>query len=134
VAADLLEKSIRNSVLNPEKYIFTNVPRRRKAILEYGIDHSALLARELAKRFGARYVKILRSNAKAPQKSLETNERLKNADFAIENEADLSKESVIVVDDIITSGASMASAAMHIRSLGCKNITAATLAIAYKDS
>jgi predicted amidophosphoribosyltransferase len=134
VAADLLEKSIRNSVLDPEKYIFTNVPRRKKAILEYGIDHSALLARELAKRFGARYVHILRSNAKAPQKSLETNERLKNADFAIENEADLSKESVIVVDDIITSGASMASAAMHIRSLGCKNITAATLAIAYKDS
>lgn len=134
VAADLLEKSIRNSVLDPEKYIFTNVPRRKKAILEYGIDHSALLARELAKRFGARYVLILRSNAKAPQKSLETNDRLKNANFAIENEADLSKDSVIIVDDIITSGASMASAAMHIRSLGCKNISAATLAIAYKDS
>ncbi len=133
VAADLMEKSIRNSIADPENYLFINVPRRRKAILEYGIDHSALLAEELARRFGAEYVPILKSNAKAPQKSLETLERFKNADFAIQKELDLTNKKVILVDDIITSGASVSSAAMHIRSMGCKSITAATLAIAYRD-
>ena len=134
VAADILEGAIRNSIPDTDGYIFTNVPRRKRAILEYGMDHSALLAAELADRFGAKYIRILKSNAKVPQKSLEINERLKNADFTIIKDIDLSQKRVIVVDDIITSGASMASAAMLIRSLSCKNITAATLAIAYKDS
>ena len=131
--ADELEVAIRNSVLKPEECIFTNVPRRKAAILKYGIDHSALLANELAKRFNAKYSCLLKSNAKLEQKSLDHSKRLKNADFALKIRADLTNERVIIVDDIITSGASMASAAMLIRSLGCKDITAVTLAIAYKD-
>ena len=133
VCADNLEKAIRYSVKAPDKVIFTNVPRRRAAIIKFGIDHSELLATELAKRFGAEYIKVLKSNAKKEQKSLETTERLKNADFKIIKDLDLSGKDVIIVDDIITSGASMSSAAMLIKSLGAKSITAAALAIAYKD-
>ena len=132
--ADKLEASIRNSVKNPENVIFTNIPRRRSAIVEYGIDHSRNLAEELAKRFGAEYIKLLNSNAKIEQKSLDHVERLKNADFSVVKEIDLTGRDVIIIDDIITSGASMGSAAAIIRSLGCKNITAAVLAIAYKDT
>ncbi len=133
VCADNLEAAIRNSVENPENCLFTNVPRRKTAIVKYGIDHSGILAKELAKRFGAEYVEILKSNAKAEQKSLENTERLKNADFDIVKSIDLNGREVIIVDDIITSGASMSSAATLIRSLGCNSIIAAALAIAYKD-
>ena len=129
-----LATAITHSITDPSTYIFTNVPRRNKAIIEYGIDHSALLAQELAKHFKASYVYLLKSNAKKPQKSQETTDRLKNADFALIKEPDLSGKKVIIVDDIITSGASMSSAAALIRTLGCKDITAACLAIAYKDS
>ena len=132
--ADKMELAIANSVKSPEKVIFTNVPRRNSAIVEYGIDHSEILARELANRFNAEYCKILKSKAKIEQKSLDRSERLKNADFSIVDDIDLKGKDVIIVDDIITSGASMASAAALIRSMGCKNITAAALAIAYKDS
>ena len=131
--ADELENSIRNLIMNPESYIFTNVPRRKSAIVKYGIDQSELLAREVAKRLGARYIKLLRSNAKKEQKSLDTTARLMNADFELVREMDLTNKSVIIVDDIITTGASMSSSATLIRSLGCKNIIAASLAIAYKD-
>jgi predicted amidophosphoribosyltransferase len=134
VCADKLELAIRNSVKSPEDVVFTNIPRRKSAIIEYGIDHSGLLANELALRFGTEYIKLLESNAKIEQKSLDHSERLKNADFDIVKDIDLSGREVIIVDDIITSGASMASAAALIRSLGCKNITAAVLAVAYKDS
>ena len=77
---------------------------------------------------------MLISNAKIEQKTLDQSQRLKNADFRIVKEIDLSGKEVIIVDDIITSGASIASAAALIRSLGCKNITAAVVAIAYKDT
>ena len=134
VCADELCEAIRSSIDNPEEYLFTNVPRRKGAIVEYGIDHSALLAKAVAKRLNARYMPLLKSNAKKPQKSLEHADRMKNADFQIIRDIDLSGKKVIIVDDIITSGASVSVAASLIRSLGAKGITAACLAIAYRDN
>lgn len=131
--ANELEAAIRNSVSKPDACVFTNIPRRRAAIIKFGIDHSELMAKELAKRFGAEYILLLKSNAKKEQKSLESAKRLKNADFELIKDIDLAGREVIIVDDIITTGASMASAATLIRSLGCKSITSAALAIAYKD-
>lgn len=131
--ADELEYAIKNSISDPGGYIFTNVPRRKSAIIEHGIDHSELLARELAKRFDAEYISLLKSNAKKPQKSLETADRFKNADFYLSKNIDLTGRAVILVDDIITSGASMSKAASLIRSLGSREINAVSLAIAYKD-
>lgn len=132
--ADLLCKAISNSVDNPADCVFINVPRRKSAIVKYGIDQSALLAKEVAKRFGARYIPLLASKAKLAQKSLETADRFKNAQFYITKNIDLTGKRVIIVDDIITTGASVGKAAALVRSLGCKDITAAALAIAYKDS
>ena len=134
VSADELTMAIKNSVENPANCVFTNIPRRKSAIVEYGIDHSGLLAREVAKRFDGKYLELLKSNAKKAQKSLDTNERRKNADFSIIKDIDLKGKTVIIVDDIITSGSSMANAAALIRSMGSKDIIAACLAIAYKDS
>ena len=134
VCADEMLKSIENCILEPQNYVITNVPRRKSAIIEYGIDHSALLAEEVAKRLGTRYIPLLKSNSKKAQKSLEHSERMKNVNFDLIKNVDLSGKSVIIVDDVITSGASMGSAAALIRSLGCRNIVAASLGIAYKDS
>ena len=131
--AEELTEAIRSSVENPEGYLLTNVPRRKSAIIEHGIDHSALLAKAVVMRLGAKYMPLLKSNAKKPQKSLERTERMKNADFHIIRDIDLTGQQVIVVDDIITSGASVSGAASLIRSLGARKITAACLAIAYKD-
>ena len=131
--ADELEYAIRNSISDPGGYIFTNVPRRKSAIIEHGIDHSELLARELAKRFDAEYISLLKSNAKKPQKSLETADRFKNAEFYISKNIDLTGRAVILVDDNITTCASMSKAASLIRSLGSREINAVSLAIAYKD-
>lgn len=131
---DELSKAILISIESPDEYIFTNIPRRKSAIIEYGIDHSEMLARSVAKRLGTSYVQLLRSTSKRAQKSLDIDERRKNASFNLVRSPDLTNKRVIIVDDIITSGASMVNAAMHIRSLGCKDITAACIAIAYKDS
>ena len=128
-----LSAVIKNHIENPGDFVFINVPRRAAAINEFGIDHSAMLAKGLAKRFGSSYYNLLKSNAKKPQKSLEKMERLKNTDFEIIKEIDLTGKSVIIVDDIITSGASMGTAASLVRSMGCRNIVALTLGIAYKE-
>ena len=131
--SDLLIKALTNNFDDLCDCIITNIPRREAAIVEYGLDHSALLAKEIARKNGAEYISFFKSKAKREQKSLNHLERRKNADFILTHECDLTKRRVIIVDDIITSGASMSNAATLLRSLNCRDITAAALAIAYKD-
>ena len=116
-----------------EDFVITNVPRRRRAIVRYGIDHSELLAKSVAKRLGVKYIRTLKSRAKSEQKLLTREERLKNTDFTLLAKESLEGKKIIIVDDIITTGASVGSAAVMIRALRPKSIYAAALAIAYKD-
>ena len=129
-----LRLAMENSLDINEDVVFTSVPRRKSAILEYGVDHAAKIAKLLSKEFGAKYLPLLGSRAKKAQKTLTRIERLKNAEFVIRKDLDLSGKTAVLVDDVVTTGASMASAASLIRSLGCKKIYGACLGIAYRDS
>lgn len=130
-----LGAALSNSIGNLEKCVFTNVPRRRKEALRYGFDHAEMLARSLAKRFSAEYYQPLISKSKKPQKKTQGAERIKNASFKLKKKTkDLSGKTVIIVDDIITTGASMSACAMLVRALGTKKIIGAAVSIAYKDS
>ena len=133
IATDLMMVALGNSLDDISDYIITNIPRRKSAIVEYGIDHSALLAENIARKSGAEYISFFKSNAKHEQKSLDSLERRRNANFSLIKDMDLKGRKVIIVDDIITSGASMSNAATLIRSMGAKDIVAACLAIAYTE-
>ena len=123
-----------NIVKDCKDYIITSVPRRKGAVRKYGIDHAKLLAKATAKKLGIPYVSLLKSTAKAPQKKMRDAERIKNATFDYKkNIKDVKGMRVIIVDDIVTTGASMGSCAMLIHALGAKEIVGATLSIAYKD-
>ena len=124
---------IKNSFDINDSTVITNVPRRRKAIIEYGIDHSELLASSVAKAIGVEYIRLLKSRAKSEQKSLTKEQRLKNTDFILVSDVSLKGKNVIIIDDVITTGASVGSAATMIKSLRPNAIYAAALGIAYKD-
>ncbi len=129
-----LSVSIQNSIKNPEDYIVTSVPRRKEAIRKYGIDHARLLARRVAKNLGADYVPLLCSKAHKAQKKMSGKDRIKNAKYEIlKSTPDITGKKVILVDDIVTTGASMGSCAMLIHGLGAKSIVGATVSVAYKD-
>ncbi len=128
-----LTRAFESSDIDVSSCIITNVPRRKAQIVKYGIDHAELLAREIAKLAGGTYMKLLRSNVKTAQKEQYGKARETNIDFEIIRDIDLSGKTVIIVDDIVTTGASMGGAAMLIRGLGTKRIIGATLAIAYKE-
>jgi len=133
LSADLLSDSIKYHLDDCQDLIFTNVPRRRGGISRFGFDQSARLSKEIAHNLGANYLSLLHSKSKKEQKQLSAEQRLKNVDFSIRKNIDLKNKRVVIVDDIITTGASMASAASLIRSLGTKEIYAASLGIAYYD-
>ena len=134
--ASELTYSIRNSITVNENTIFTCVPRRRRAKSKYGIDHAEKLAKAVARNFSAEYKSLLKSKAKSPQKKSDSREkRIQNAKFKLKNDKlDLSGKTVIIIDDIVTTGASLGAAAFSIKPLTPKKIVGASIAIAYKDT
>ncbi len=129
-----LAVSIRNSIKNPEEYIFTNVPRRAASVRQYGIDHAAMLAKAVARELDAQYIPLLLSKSKKPQKHTKGEERIKNAlVIPRKRTPDLKGKKIIIIDDIVTTGASMSASAKVLYKLGSKSVTGAAIAIAYKD-
>ncbi len=131
-----LSEAIKNSVKIDGNVIITSVPRRKAAKAKYGIDQAEMLGISVAKRLDCSYLKTLKSKAKSAQKKAESPEkRMENAKFSPTNKnLDLKGKTVILIDDIVTTGASMGACAFHIKSLGAKRIIGASVATAYRDS
>lgn len=134
--SDELSGAIITSVKSPESYVITSIPRTGGSVVKYGIDHAELLAKSVAKKIGAKYVKSLTSKSKLQQKKAGSKEgRIKNTDFRIRKTAsEINGKNVIIIDDIITTGASMGHAATLLKGVGAKRIIGAAVAIAYKDT
>lgn len=128
-------KSIIDKKLALTNTVITNVPRRRASIRKYGYDHAKILTKSLAKQLNIEYCDLLVSKSKKDQKTNQgKEERMKNVDFDYKKFAkDIKGKNVIIVDDVITSGASIGKAAMLLHGLGAKKIYAAAISVAYFD-
>jgi len=118
---------------NQKDIIVTNVPRRKRGIQKYGYDHAALLAKETAKQLHLPYLATMKSKAKTAQKNLRGIERKINADFSLKSNINLDGKRVILIDDIVTTGSSMGSAAMCLKGAKASKVIGACFAIAYLD-
>ena len=114
----------------------TFIPRSRTARAEYGTDQAEELALALAELSGLPMRRlIVRNRGKnKQQKSLSPQERQKNAkeSFRLSKNAEICGKTVFLVDDIVTTGASMAACARMLKRAGAKHIYA--LAIASDDA
>ena len=110
---------------------FVNVPRSRKAILEYGFDHAELLAKGVASRIGGQYLHAIgRCGAGKTQKKLDSTERLKNVSgkFIYDEDEDLGGKNIVLIDDVVTTGATVAEAIRVLRENNAGEITVLCLA------
>ena len=131
--ADELTRSIKFSLPDFQEFMITNVPRRPSAIRKYGYDHAAVLAKAIAKRLGIEYKSLLKSKTKKAQKKLTYTERRENARTLAKKSFDLKGKRIIILDDVVTTGSSLSSAADVLKSLGAKELVGASVSVAYKD-
>lgn len=131
-----LSEAIKFSInLTEHEYVITNVPRRKRAMVKFGFDHAKVLAKSVAKILGIEYVDVLKSKSKKAQKSVYGHARKENArfDYKCNPDFSLKGKSVILVDDIITTGSSLASCSTLLKGLGTKSISGAVLGTAYRE-
>jgi len=107
------------------------MPLSRQRLQTRGYDQTLALARRLASAKTAPGL-LLRVRDTPPQSALPRAERLRNVRgaFAVEplRRAELTGRRVVLLDDVMTSGASLHAAAQALRSAGAAHITALVLA------
>ena len=128
---------LREQSLEECDLLFTWVPRGIKRQREAGLDQSAFLAARLAARFHTRAREVfVRRRGGSAQKQLSYRERKRNADhsFALSEELPpLQGRIVVLVDDVVTSGATMAACAKLLQGRGHRAVFGVCIAKTVKN-
>ena len=107
------------------------MPLSRERLATRGFNQALLLAKQLAPR-ATDATLLLRTRHTPPQSDLQRAERLRNVQgaFAVEplRAATLRGQRVMLVDDVMTSGASLHAAALAVRQAGAAHVTAVVFA------
>ena len=104
-------------------------PRRRRA---RGFNQSELLARELGRRAGIAVAAaaLVRRQDTPPQTGLSAAARRANVRgaFAVRHRSQVSGRAVVLVDDVLTTGATAAACAQALRAAGAREVRLLTAA------
>ncbi len=110
------------------------MPLHPERLRERGFNQSAEIARRIAQTTGQplNIDALTRSRATPPQAELPMKERTRNVRGAFECSDDLSGKHVLLIDDVMTTGATLREASRIIKLHGAASIDVAVLARAYK--
>lgn len=109
---------------NKDSFVVAFVPRSRRSRMLYGFDQAEMLAENLSKESGVRLVRAFRSLSKRQQKKLDSKTRAENAknSIALKNGVDLRDKYVVLIDDVVTTGASMTACVKLLKKAGARGI------------
>lgn len=111
--------------------LVTSVPPTPKGFKKRGYDPAGLIAAELAKELGLPYKKLLGSKNGKSQKAVEKGEaRIMNVRgrFFLLPEAKVPGKKILLVDDVRTTGATLAACREVLLSAGAENVQTAAFA------
>ena len=125
--AQLLRESL--PYLPPETMI-TWVPTATRRYRERGYDQAALIAKALAAELNLRTAPLLARLGQTRQVGAKREQRLQQLQsaFRIRNNHLLAGHSVLLIDDIVTTGATLEAAARILKENGAKSVDAAVFA------
>ena len=113
--------------------IILPTPLATKRLAERGFNQSALLGREVAKRLGSAFSAdgLRRVRETRPQSGLKRDERLKNVRGAFECVENVVGKRIAIVDDVMTTGATLSEAAKALKQNGAIYVEAWAVARAH---
>ena len=122
----LIEREMRANGISADDAVIVSIPRGVRAKCEFGFDQSELIGIRLAKKLGLPYVKAIgRRFGGKTQKNLNRAQRVVNmrSRFKLRRDAKhLDGKHVFLLDDIVTTGATMAAGAHFVKIAGAKSV------------
>lgn len=134
--SQLMISYIRNINEAKRADVIINVPLSPKKLLERGFNQTDLLAKPIAEAFGIFHMKdaLKKIRETARQSSFSTlAERTQNIKDAFHCDSDLTGKTVLLVDDVYTSGMTIYHCAKELIACGAIKVIAVTAATAHKD-
>ena len=104
------------------------VPATRAAYLRRGFDHMELVARELSWLLSFPLADVLVRDEGKDQRSLGRHDRAQNLSGSIDVLGDVAGMNLLLADDVVTTGASVAACASALLARGAASVTACSLA------
>lgn len=130
LAADYLAAAVRRDFPEVSFSAVTFVPMHRKDRRRRGYNQSELLARALGERLALPVETLLKKMRHTPhQRELSAKERRVNLSGAFVPTGEDAPETVLLVDDIRTTGATLAECAKVLRRIGVKQVYTACFAL-----
>ena len=130
VYSDLIAKCIDENNINCD--IITWVPLSRRRKWKRGYNQSELIGIELSNRMGLPAYELLKKTKNNPAQSTTGNAAKRKANvvgvYKAVNIDQLKGKQVLLIDDVVTTGATLSECARILRAAGCKEVFAATLA------
>ena len=115
----------------------TWAPVSRKRLRERGYDQAELLCRALAKELGLRPVRLLEKVRHTRRQSGIHDEAIRRANasgaYQVCDQAKVLGQRVLLVDDIVTTGATLAECCRVLRTAGAQTVVCAALAAAKRE-
>lgn len=129
--APYLERAVREAERTESlPTVISFLPRSKRAKRENGFDQAEKLALALSERTGIEMRPVLsRVGDGKPQKTLLAAERYENMKHAFAVSGDVKGYRVILADDLVTTGASVAAASHLLRAAGAAEIFAVSIGV-----
>ncbi len=114
--------------------IIIPMPLAKRRLAARGFNQSALLARDIGKQLGVKVESrgLVRVRDTPPQAGLDREARLANMKDAFDCGQDLAGLRIAIVDDVMTTGATMSDAARALKKQGVSHVEAWVIARASK--
>ena len=132
IASECVRILYKNDIEVDKDTVVTWIPRRKKTIRRIGHDQSKLIARYVAHELELPLVRVFANKGNAPQKKQGFSDRIKNAgdSYLITRcgRKKISRKFVIIVDDLVTTGATMQVAISLALANGAEDVVPLTFA------
>ena len=130
-AATTLARTMAFSPID-DTVIMTHIPTANGRVRERGYDQAALIARALSRSSNRVYIPLLArldERRQLGQSRKVRKSQMRDA-FRVLNPAPLAGKHVVLVDDVLTTGATCEAAAYALRQAGAKRVSAVVFAVA----
>ena len=122
-----------------ENAVVTYCPRSVKNVKKYGYDHAKMIAQFYAEKTGMEFQSLIKRkffSRATEQKNLNYKQReanLKGA-FLLTNEKYVNGKTIILIDDVVTSGATVSECMALLYSAGAKDVICRSFAYTYRKN
>lgn len=132
-AAYLIAGRLQKATFFGEKeFIVTYAPRRKSAIRQNGGDHMKMTAALASKIVGAEFRCLFSNRSRGAQKKKNAKDRISSAKSSIKLKKsaknEVSGKNIVIIDDVVTSGATLAACALLLFKAGAESVEVVTLA------